>query len=121
MKKILVVDDDSDIRFAIKEGFFTEYDVISVDSGKKCFRYLETEIPDLILLDIMMPEMNGWEVIRRLKASDNLKNIPIIVITARSDDVVEKAGGFYADDLIEKPFTINDLKKRINNTLYSKK
>ena len=121
MKKILVVDDDSDIRFAIKEGFFTEYDVTSADSGKKCFRYLESEIPDLILLDIMMPEMNGWEVIKRLKDSDRLKDIPIIIITARSDDVVKKAGNFYADDFIEKPFTINDLKRRINKILYIKK
>ena len=121
MKKVLVVDDDSDIRFAIKEGFFTEYDIISADSGKKCFRYLESEIPDLILLDIMMPDMNGWEVIKRLKDSERLKDIPIIIITARSDDVVEKAGSFYADDFIEKPFTINDLKRRVNKILYKSK
>ena len=121
MKKILVVDDDPDIRYAIQEGFFTDYDVISVDSGKKCFRYLESKKPDLILLDIMMPEINGWEVIQRLKTSENWKEIPIIIITARSDDDVGKAGGFYADDLIEKPFTINELKKRINYILYPKK
>lgn len=71
MKKILVVDDDLSIRYAIKEGFFTEYEIISADSGKKCFRYLESEIPDLILLDIMMPEMNGWQVLKRLKESEN--------------------------------------------------
>jgi two-component system alkaline phosphatase synthesis response regulator PhoP len=121
MKKVLVVDDDSDIRFAIKQGFFTEYDVISADSGKKCFRYLESEIPDLILLDIMMPEMNGWEVIKRLKESDRLKDIPIIIITARSDDAVKKAGEFYAEDFIVKPFTTNDLKRRIDNLLFPKK
>ena len=120
MKKILVVDDDSDIRYAIKEGFFTEYDIISAESGKKCFRYLESEIPDLILLDIMMPDINGWAVIGILKDSENWKDIPIIIITARNDVVVENAGGFYADDLILKPFTISDLKKRINNVLYSK-
>ncbi len=121
MKKILVVDDDPSIRYAIKEGFFTEYDIKTAESGKKCFRYLESEIPDLILLDIMMPEINGWEVIRRLKDNENWKDIPIIIITARTDDVVEKAGGFYADDFIEKPFTSNDLKKRINNILNVKK
>jgi len=121
MKKILVVDDDSDICYAMKEGFFTEYDIQTAESGKKCFRYLESEIPDLIILDIMMPDMNGWEVIQRLKASENWKEIPIIIITARSDDVVRKAGGFYADDFIEKPFTTNDLKRRINNLLYQKK
>ena len=121
MKKVLVVDDNPEIRYAIKESFFTEFDIITADNGKNCFRILESEIPDLILLDIMMPEMNGWEVIKRLKDSDRLKDIPIIIITARSDEVVEKAGQFYADDFIEKPFTIHDLKRRINNILYPKK
>ena len=120
MKKILVVDDDLDTCYAIKEGFFTEYDIKTAESGKKCFRYLESDIPDLILLDIMMPKMNGWEVIKRLKENNKWKNIPIIIITSSSANIVEKAGKFYADDLIEKPFTINDLKKRIDNILYKK-
>jgi two-component system alkaline phosphatase synthesis response regulator PhoP len=120
MKKILVVDDDPDIRYAIKEGFFTEYEIKTAESGKKCFRCLESEIPDLILLDIMMPEIDGWEVIKRLKENQNWKDISIIIITSRSDDIIEKAGRFYADDLIEKPFTINDLKKRINSILIKK-
>jgi len=118
MKKILVVDDDSSIRYAIKEGFFTEYEIISADSGKKCFRYLESEIPDLILLDIMMPEMNGWQVLKRLKESEKLKNIPVVIISARTDITAKKAGGFYADDYIEKPFAINDVKNVINKILY---
>ena len=121
MKKILVVDDDLDIRYSIKEGFFTEYDIKTAESGKKCFRYLESEIPDLILLDIMMPEINGWEVIKRLKENYKWKDIPVIIITSSCDNIVEKTGRFYADDLIEKPFTINDLKKRIDNILYKKK
>ena len=65
--------------------------------------------------------MNGWEVIRRLKDSQKLKDIPIIIITARNDDIIKKAGEFYADDLIEKPFITNDLKRRIDNLLYPKK
>jgi two-component system alkaline phosphatase synthesis response regulator PhoP len=121
MNKILVVDDDPGIRYAIKEGFFTEYDVKTAESGKKCFRCLESEIPALILLDIMMPEINGWEVIKRLKDSENWKEIPIIIITARSDETTQFAGSFFANDLIEKPFTINDLKKRINKVLYHRK
>jgi CheY-like chemotaxis protein len=121
MKKILVVDDNPEILYSIKECFFTEYDVKTADSGKKCFRYLESEIPDLILLDLMMPDMNGWEVISRLKDSQKLKDIPIIIITARNDEAVKKAGEFYADDFIEKPFITNDLKRRIDNLLYQKK
>jgi DNA-binding response OmpR family regulator len=115
MKKILVVDDDPSIRYAIKEGFFTDYDIKTVEDGENCFKYLESEIPDLILLDIMMPKINGWDVIKRLKDRKNWKEIPIIIITAKCDETTKYAGSFYANDLIEKPFTINDLKKSINN------
>jgi len=115
MKKILVVDDDPSIRYAIKEGFFTDYDIKTVEDGENCFKYLESEIPDLILLDIMMPKINGWDVIKRLKDKKNWKEIPIIIITAKCDETTKYAGSFYANDLIEKPFTINDLKKSINN------
>ncbi len=121
MKKILVVDDNPEILYAIKQGFFTEYEIKTAESGKKCFRHLESEIPDLIILDIMMPDMNGWEVIKRLKDSQRWKDIPIIIITARTDDIVKKAGEFYGDDFIEKPFLTNDLKRRIDNLLYQKK
>ena len=121
MKKILVVDDNPEILYAIKQGFFTEFDILTAESGKKCFRHLESKIPDLILLDIMMPDMNGWEVIKRLKESEKWKDIPIIIITARHDESVKKAGEFYAEDFIEKPFITNDLKRRINKILYQKK
>ncbi len=67
-----------------------------------------------------MPEMNGWEVIKRLKENDRLKNIPIIIITARSDETTPFFGNFFADDFIEKPFSINDLKKSIDKLLYPK-
>ena len=121
MKKILVVDDNPEILYVIKQGFFTEFEILTAENGKKCFRQLELEIPDLILLDIMMPDMNGWEVIKRLKESERWKDIPIIIITARHDESVKKAGEFYAEDFIEKPFITNDLKRRINKLLYPKK
>ena len=90
MKKIMLVDDEQDQIFSIKTGFEqeypNEYEIIGVESGKKCFELLEKNVkPDLILLDIMMPDMDGWEVFDKLKANQSWKNIPIIFLTARSD------------------------------------
>ena len=66
MKKVMVVDDDPDIIYTIKEWLNTEYEVISAESGKQCLQILETEIPDIILLDIMMRDMSGWETFKKI-------------------------------------------------------
>ena len=122
MKKIILVDDEEDQIFSIKSGFEElyekEYEIIPAESGKKCFELLEKNVkPDLILLDIMMPDMDGWEVFDKLKANQSWKNIPIIFLTARSDVLATKAGTMIADDYIEKPIDIEELKTRIDNVL----
>ena len=123
MKKIMLVDDEQDQIFSIKTGFEQEYpkeyEIIPAESGKKCFELLEKNVyPDLILLDIMMPDMDGWEVFDKLKANQSWKNIPIIFLTARSDDLAAKAGAMIADDFIEKPIDITELKTRIDNVFH---
>jgi len=60
MKKIIVVDDEPDVIRSIKEGLRNDFEIIGADSGKQLFKTLESSTPDLILLDIMMPEMSGW-------------------------------------------------------------
>jgi CheY-like chemotaxis protein len=125
MKKIMLVDDEQDQIFSIKTGFEqefpNEYEIIGVESGAKCFKLLEkSEIPDLILLDIMMPEMSGWEVFDKLRANQSWKNIPVIFITARSDGLAANAGAMIADDYIEKPIEIKELKTRIDTVLNKK-
>ena len=122
MKKIMLVDDEKDQLFSIKTGFDeiypNQYNIILVESGKKCFELLDKNmIPDLIILDIMMPEMNGWEVFDKLRANQKWKNIPVIFLTARSDGLATSAGAMIADDYIEKPIDINELKTRIDNVL----
>jgi CheY-like chemotaxis protein len=120
-KKIMVVDDDPVQTFTIKEVLEDsggEYDVIRVDSGMRCLEILkDNEIPDLILLDIMMPGMSGWETFDRLKENPTWKKIPIIFLTARSDEIAKNAGRFLGDDYIEKPYDVEDLKKRIDKVL----
>jgi CheY-like chemotaxis protein len=122
MKKIMLVDDEKDQIFSIKTGFEqeypNEYEIIGVESGKKCIELLEKNVePDLILLDIMMPEMDGWEVFDKIKANQSWRKIPIIFLTARSDGLAKSAGSMIADDYIEKPIDIQELKIRIDNIL----
>ena len=122
MKKIILVDDEKDQIFSIKTGFEqeypNEYEIIGVESGKKCIELLEKNVePDLILLDIMMPEMDGWEVFDKIKANQSWRKIPIIFLTARSDGLAQSAGSMIADDYIEKPIDIQELKIRIDNVL----
>jgi CheY-like chemotaxis protein len=122
MKKIMLVDDEKDQIFFIKTSFENlfgkEYDIIPAESGEKCFELLNKKnIPDLILLDIMMPKMNGWEVFDKLRANPSWKNIPIIFLTARTDEFAEHAGVLIAEDYIKKPIEIKELKTRIDNVL----
>ena len=95
MKNILYVDDKKNQIFSIKTAFEDlygdEYKIIPAESGKKCLELLNKNfIPDLILLDIMMPDMNGWEVFDKLKANPSWKNIPVVFLKTRIDNVLKK-------------------------------
>ena len=121
VKTILVVDDDPGVAQTVKyglESLDTEYKVICVDRGKKCLAMLESnQIPDIILLDIMMPEMTGWETREKIKENQSWTHIPIIFLTARHDHIAKNAGDFLADAYIEKPCKITDLKDTIDKIL----
>ena len=125
MKKILVVDDDPGVRYTGKSGLETidnTYNVISIDSGFECLNYLKNnDIPDIILLDVMMPGMSGWETFDKIRDNTDWKKIPIIFLTARTDEIAKNAGNFLAEDYIEKPTKIPELKKRIDDTLNKNK
>ena len=87
----------------------------------KCIELLKNnEIPDLILLDIMMPEMNGWELFDKLKDNPSWGKIPIVFLTARTDRIAENAGQFLGDDYIEKPVKAEELRNIIEKTLKEK-
>jgi CheY-like chemotaxis protein len=120
-KKIMVVDDDPDVRYTMKlklEKIDDQYTVIPVESGMQCLELLKkNEIPDLILLDIMMPEMSGWEIYNKLKEKKDWSGIPVVFLTARTDRMAENAGGFLGDDYIEKPCDVLEIKERIDKVL----
>jgi len=120
-KTIMVVDDEPDIRYTVKyglEGLDKDIKVIDVESGGQCLALLEKQqIPVLILLDIMMPSMNGWEVQRRLKENIAWRNIPVVFLTAVGDPTSKVIGSVTSRDCIEKPFKLPELKQRIDKIL----
>jgi CheY-like chemotaxis protein len=118
-KKIMIVDDNLDVILSIKNGLedSVEYKVIGAESGEKCLELLETETPDLILLDIMMPEMSGWETYDRIKENETWRKIPLVFLTARTDKIARDAGDFLGEDYIEKPFELDNIMERIDKIL----
>ena len=121
MKKILVVDDESDVLISLKQGLedsYKEIKVITAKSGIECFDVLKSgEKPDIIILDIMMPGMTGWEVLNRIRENIEWSSIPVVFLTAKNDDFTKTFGKSIAFDFIEKPFDLEDIKKRINYIL----
>ncbi|RLF40062.1 MAG: response regulator [Thermoplasmata archaeon] len=123
-KKIMVVDDNPDVLFSIKQGLEAlepNFEVIGVESGEECIELLKSgEIPDLIVLDIMMPGLSGWEVYNRIKDHPEWKDIPLVFLTARTDETARRIGRFLGEDFIEKPFETKELKERIKRVLREK-
>jgi len=121
VKKVMIVDDDPGVIYTVKngiEGLDKDYEITTVKSGQDCLNLLkDNKIPDLILLDIMMPEMSGWETYNKIKENNIWKNIPVVFLTARTDRIAKEAGGFLGDDYIEKPFKVPELKERIDKIL----
>jgi len=123
-KKILVIDDNPMILFSVKEGLeekFDSYNVDSANGGEECFDLLEKgNVPDLILLDIMMPEISGWDVYARLQENEAWKKIPVVFLTAKTDDYSKGFGKLVSEDYIEKPFDLDELARRIDEVLEKK-
>lgn len=116
--KIVLVDDSETMLEHGKRILQPLYRIHTVQSAALLFEYLECNLPDLILLDVEMPEMDGFEAIERLKADPRFKDIPVIFLTARSDEESEHKGiRLGAVDYIAKPFSAPLLKKRISNQI----
>lgn len=83
MVKVLVVDDEPDIRYLVRSVLETRgVEVVEADCGEECLQILEKFTPDLILLDIMMPGIDGWEVLRKIKGDDRHKSIQVAMLTS---------------------------------------
>lgn len=121
--KILVVDDVEGNRTVVCRRLeATGYDLHAVDSGEKALEFVRTEKPDLILLDYMMPGMNGVEVLNVLRRDWHVEDLPVIMLTARAEaEAVVAALEAGADDYIAKPIDFDVLKARIETQLNKQK
>ena len=118
MKKILVVEDVDFNRDLIVQLLEDKYQVIEAVNGKEGIEFAERERPDLILMDLSLPIMDGWEATRRLKANADLRLIPVIALTAhamKGDE--EKAIAAGCDDYLAKPINEDELMARIERHL----
>ena len=118
-KRILVVDDEKDLRDLISFNLKRNgYDVLTAANGKEALEIAERETPDLILLDVMMPGVDGTEVTRRLKADTRLSQIPLVMLTAKSEETDVVVGlTLGADDYVTKPFSMSILLARLSSVL----
>jgi DNA-binding response OmpR family regulator len=121
-KKIMIVDDDPDILISIRKIFEREgYEVFTVDSGMDCIKELERGFSGIVLMDIMMPFMDGWDTIEEIKSKGLEKNVVISILTAKGTADHEKLKGLqsYIYDYITKPFDVQQLISNVNNIVAS--
>lgn len=120
--KVFIVDDEDSIRIYLTEQLSENYDVMAFPNGKAALEKVLTEKPDLIISDIMMPEMDGWEFCRKLKRDFHTNHIPIILLTALSGDDDKTLGiEIGADMYLEKPFNTKFLLKAVKNLMDNRK
>ncbi len=118
--KVVVIEDDPEMINLVKlilkkEGF----DVTGAMGGRDGLDAIEHLDPDLVLLDLMMPDIDGWEVYQTMKASEQMKHIPVIIITAKAQSIDKVLGLHIAkvDDYITKPFSPNELVASVRRVL----
>ncbi|MBP3231840.1 MAG: response regulator [Anaerovibrio sp.] len=120
MKKILVVDDNV-VNLKVVDKFLKvneDYKPVLIPNGKKALQFLEKNTPDLILLDVLMPEMDGFQVLEEIKKMPTAEGVPVLFLTADEDaalqEKVKSAGG---NGLLKKPFNKDDLLNMVNQYL----
>jgi signal transduction histidine kinase/ligand-binding sensor domain-containing protein/DNA-binding response OmpR family regulator len=118
---LLLVEDNEDFRFYLKDNLKFQYRIIEASNGKSGLKQALENIPDLIVSDVMMPEMNGIDLCKKLKNEKSTSHIPVILLTARTAEE-QKVEGFEsgADDYVTKPFNFEILQSRIKNLIHQR-
>lgn len=122
-KKILLIDDEKNFCFFTKRNLETtgEFVVICANDPLEGIRFAKRESPDLILLDICMPRMDGFEVLKAIKENSKTLSIPVVMLTAvEGDNAKIKCSGFYSEDYIVKPISSEKLRDKIDTVFASR-
>jgi DNA-binding response OmpR family regulator len=119
MYRVLIVEDDADINATLQEAMrLAGYDAVGALNGEDAFTEVERRVPDLVLLDQMLPDIDGVEICRRLRVAPRTKRVPIIFLTARTDEQARVRGlSAGADDYVVKPFSMQELVLRVRGLL----
>jgi CheY-like chemotaxis protein len=119
MAKILIAEDEQDIRELVAFTFrFAGQDVVAVSNGEEAVTAAITEMPDLILMDVRMPRMTGYEACQRLKADETLKHIPVVFLSAKGQEAEIRTGfEVGATEYILKPFELAELTQKVSELL----
>jgi DNA-binding response OmpR family regulator len=118
-KKILVIDDEQSIRLLLENFLKKEYEVVTTNNGEEGLNWLETNIPSLIICDIQMPIMDGYEFIKRVRASGFQKHTPILMLSGEeSSDSRVKCYKLGAQDFLVKPFNFQELEALIHKNIF---
>lgn len=122
--KVLCIEDEPEmidlVRLILERK---DYEVIGVLGGEEGLEAIQRQKPDLVLLDIMMPDMDGWEVFRRIRANPELQDLPVIVVTAKAQSIDKVLGLYIAkvDDYVTKPFGPQNLLQSVESALAKKR
>lgn len=118
-RRILVVDDEPAVRLLLKRILNGEYDVMEASGGKSALEIVSKSMPDLIVLDLMMPCMDGWEFLEKFNKIKSSKMVPVLILSARSQasEVMSGLAVEGVKDYITKPFTKDHLLIRIKEAL----
>jgi len=119
MPRILIVDDEPNIVLALELLMKREgYETLSVDDGEKAFEAVKEFLPDLVILDIMMPKMDGYEVCQLIRADARFRDVSIIMLTAKGREVErEKGMAMGADLYVTKPFSTREVMLKVKEIL----
>ena len=118
-KKILVAEDEKDVVFVIRTALEKDYEIVEAFDGKQALEKAKKEPPNLIILDIMMPEIDGYTVNQKLKEDEKTKDIPVIIITGKGHvrQFFEDKKKAKIDGYLEKPFSLKMLVKSIEKII----
>ena len=117
---VVVIEDDPEMIELVKLILAKDgYDVMGANNGREGLATIEEHQPDAVLLDLMMPDMDGWEVYQSMKAQDTMKTIPVIIITAKAQSIDKVLGLHIAkvDDYITKPFSPSELLNSVRKVI----